>query len=54
VQRLDLTETAEHGIDVLRGASGTAKEKSKEAIEGAEEKTSGASETLKEKVKSKR
>jgi hypothetical protein len=54
VQRLDLTETAEHGIDVLRGVSGTAKEKSKEAIEGVEEKISGASETLKEKVKSKR
>ncbi|TML43365.1 MAG: gas vesicle protein [Actinobacteria bacterium] len=52
VNRLDLTETHEAGIDALRGSG--AKEKTEGAIEGAEEKTGGAYESLKEKVKSKR
>ena len=52
VNRLDLTETHESGIEALRGSG--AKEKTKGAIEGAEEKTGGAYESLKEKVKSKR
>jgi hypothetical protein len=52
VNRLDLTETHESGIDALRGSG--AKEKTKGAIEGAEEETGGAYESLKEKVKSKR
>ena len=52
VNRLDLTETHESGIEALRGSG--AKEKTKGAIEGAEEKTGGAYESLKEKAKSKR
>ena len=52
VNRLDLTETHEAGIDALRGSG--AKEKTEGAIEGVEEKTGGAYESLKEKVKSKR
>jgi gas vesicle structural protein len=52
VNRLDLTETHESGIEALRGSD--AKEKTKGAIEGAEEKTGGAYESLKEKVKSKK
>ena len=52
VNRLDLTETHESGIDALRGSG--AKEKTKGAIKGADEETGGAYESLKEKVKSKR
>jgi len=53
VNRLDLTQTHERGIDVLREGGEAAKEKTKGAIEGAEKKTGGAYESLKEKVKSK-
>ena len=52
VNRLDLTQTHERGIDVLREGSAAAKEKTKGAIEGAEEKAGSAAERIKEKVKS--
>ena len=51
VNRLDLTQTEMAGIDALREGSGAAKEKTKGAIEGAEEKASDAYESTKEKVK---
>jgi gas vesicle structural protein len=51
VNRLDLTQTHERGIDVLREGAGSATEKTKGAIEGAEEKAGRASEKVKEKVK---
>src|SRR5439155_14586921 len=54
VNRLDLTQTHERGIDVLREGGDAAKEKTKGAIECTEEKPGGAYESLKEKVKSKR
>jgi hypothetical protein len=50
VNRLDLAQTEERGIDVLRGSG--AKEKTKGAIEGAEEKAQSGLERAKEKVKS--
>ena len=52
VNRLDLTQTHERGIDVLREGSEAGKEKAKGAIEGAEEKAGSAAERIKEKVKS--
>jgi hypothetical protein len=52
VNRLDLTETEEAGIDALRGGASAAKEKTKGAIEGAEEKTKSGYERVKEKVTS--
>jgi hypothetical protein len=52
VNRLDLTETEMAGIDALREGSGAAKEKTKGAIVGAEEKAGDAYESAKEKVKS--
>src|SRR5207237_5588391 len=51
VNRLDLTETHESGIDAL-GGSGV-KDKTKGAIGGGEEEAGGAYESLKENVKSK-
>jgi hypothetical protein len=45
------TQTEMAGIDALREGSGAAKEKTKGAIEGAEEKASDAYESTKEKVK---
>src|SRR6059058_5210225 len=39
VNRLDLSATEMAGIDALREGSGAAKEKTKGAVEGAEEKT---------------
>jgi hypothetical protein len=54
VNRLDLTQTHERGIDVLREGSEAGKEKAKGAVEGAEEEGKSAYETLKEKVTSRR
>ena len=54
VNRLDLNQTEMAGIDGLREGSGAAKEKTKGALEGAEEEFKSAYESLKEKVKSKR
>ena len=51
VNRLDLTQTHERGIDVLREGSDAGKEKAKGAIEGAEEKAGSAAERIKEKVR---
>jgi hypothetical protein len=50
VNRLDLTETELPGIEALRGESG-AKEKTKGAIEGAEDEAQSMYDRLKEKVK---
>src|SRR5205085_1961467 len=51
VNRLDLTETHEAGIDALRGSG--VKEKTNGVMEGAEEETGGAFESLKMNVNSK-
>ena len=51
VNRLDLTQTHERGIDVLREGAGAARDKTKDAIEGAEEKAGSAAEGIKEKVR---
>ena len=51
VNRLDLQQTEERGIDALRDASGGGKEKAKGALEGAKDEAKGPFETLKEKVK---
>jgi hypothetical protein len=51
VNRLDLTQTEMAGIDALREGGSSAKEKTKGAIEGAEEKAGSAAERIKEKVR---
>ena len=54
VNRLDLNQTEMAGIDALREGGDAAKQKTKGAIEGVEEKGESAYESLKEKVKAKR
>src|SRR5438067_13241548 len=52
VNRLDLTQTHERGIDLPREGGEAAKGKTKGAIEGAEEQTGGSDDGLEEECKS--